>query len=46
MYRSDGSVARLRPADTITGEAALPGFAAPVADLFLPPAPPPGTVTA
>ncbi len=41
VYRSDGSVARLRPGDTITGEAALPGFTARVADLFLSPARPP-----
>ncbi len=42
VYRSDGSVVRLRAGDTITGEAARPGFTARAADLFVSPARPPG----
>jgi hypothetical protein len=49
VYRPDGSGARLREADELTGEDVLPGFRCPVAVIF-PPAPgpqpangPPGT---
>lgn len=34
VYRADGSVAVLEIADTLTGEAVLPGFALPLAELF------------
>jgi Uma2 family endonuclease len=41
IYRLDGSVARLRADQELTGEDVLPGFRCRV-DAFLPPAPPPG----
>jgi Uma2 family endonuclease len=41
VYRSDGSVARLRETDELDGEQALPGFRCPIASLF-PPRPEPG----
>jgi Uma2 family endonuclease len=41
IYRVDGSVARLRADQELTGEDVLPGFRCRV-DAFLPPAPPPG----
>lgn len=36
VYRSDGSVSRLREGDVLSGEAVFPGFACPVAELFPP----------
>ncbi len=36
VFRLDGSVTQLRPGDTLTGDAVLPGFTVAVADLFPP----------
>ena len=36
VYRSDGSVSRLRESDVLSGEDVIPGFRCPVRELFPP----------
>jgi hypothetical protein len=36
VYRSDGSVSRLRESDELSGEDVIPGFRCPVRDIFPP----------